>query len=130
MKKAIQLLMITMIMLPVISFAQNAKSVWPEMKTFHSFMAATFHPADEGNFAPLKEKADSLLIAAKSWQASPIPANYKPVETKATLKKLVAQCEAIKKNVTAKASDEILKKMISEAHETFHTIMGKCRKED
>lgn len=100
---------------------------WPEMKKFHSFMSTTFHPAEEGNLAPLRAKADSLVSSSKAWQASPIAANYKPLETKAALTKLVAQCEKIKKAVNDKATDDQLKVLITDAHDIFHTIVGECR---
>ncbi|MBL7701616.1 MAG: hypothetical protein JNM14_05165 [Ferruginibacter sp.] len=106
------------------------KPVWKEMKTFHSFMSSTFHPVEEGDYAPLRAKADSLLIAAKLWQASAIPADFKPTETKTALAKLVSKCEAIQKAVTAKQPDAKLKTLITEGHDIFHTIVGECRKAD
>ena len=122
--------MLLLAILPVTIFAQKKKAVWPQMKTFHSYMAATFHPAEEGNLQPLKEKADSLYNAAKNWQASAIPSNYKPTETTAALKKLVKQCASIKKYVDAKMSDKDLTHLITEAHEIFHNIAGECKKAD
>ncbi len=124
--------LITLCLMTTLSaaFAQTGKPAWQEMKTFHSFMSSTFHPAEDGNFVPLKSKADSLLITAKLWQASPIASNYKPVETKAALQKLVKQCTLIKTAVKKNASDEKLKKLISDAHDIFHTIVGECRKAD
>ncbi len=110
------------------AFSQGDQAQWPELKTFHSFMSSTFHPAEEGNFVPLKEKADSLLVAAKNWQASAIPVDFKPEKTRATLAKLVNQCTAIKKAVDSRATNDKLKKMITEAHGTFHTLVGECRK--
>lgn len=130
MNKKIKLLIVAVLATVSIAFAQKAKSTWPEMKTFHSFMSSTFHPAEEGDFAPLKAKADSLLIAANLWQASAIPADFKPVETKAAITKLVAKCRAIQKAVAAKLSNERLKILITEAHDIFHTITGECRKAD
>jgi hypothetical protein len=130
MNKKIKLLAIGLLATITIAFAQTAKPQWAEMKTFHSFMSSTFHPAEEGNFAPLKAKADSLLITAKLWQASAIPSDFKPVETKAALKKLVFKCEQISKAVSAKQPDENLKVLISDAHDVFHTIVGECRKAD
>jgi len=130
MKKKIKLLAVVLLASVSIAFAQKAKSNWPEMKTFHSFMSSTFHPAEEGDFAPLKAKADSLLTAAKQWQASAVPGDFKPVETKAALTKLVAKCQAIQKAVAAKQSNEKLKTLITEAHDVFHTITGECRKTD
>lgn len=128
MKTKIMLLAVMLLTGITAMYAQNIKPEWKELKTFHSFMSSTFHPAEEGNFTPLKEKADSLLQAAKSWQAAPIPADFKPAETKAALKKLVVQCTAVKKAVDAKASNEMLMKQITEAHNVFHTIVGECRK--
>ncbi len=130
MKKVFQLAVLIIAFLPVIGFAQTKTAVWPEMKTFHSFMAATFHPAEEGNLQPLREKADSLYITAKNWQASAIPYNYKPTETTAALKKLVKQCASIKKYVGANMSDKDLTHLITEAHEIFHNIAGECKKAD
>ena len=131
MKSIVRLVVIMLAMIPAISFAQTGKPApWAELKTFHSFMSATFHPTEEGNFAPLKAKADSLLIAAKAWQASKIPADYKPEETKLTLDKLVQQCRMIAGAVAANAADEKLKVMIADAHEIFHKIVGECKKTD
>ena len=129
MKKIIFITTAAFLLFSSVTFAQSSKAVWAEMKTFHSFMAGTFHPAEEGNLAPLKQKADSLEITAKLWQASAIPANYKPVETKEALAQLVAKTTAINKALAAKESDDNLKKLIGEAHEIFHHIVGECRKE-
>jgi hypothetical protein len=127
MKKVYQLALALFAFLPATSFAQETKAAWPEMKAFHSFMSSTFHPAEEGNFAPLKEKANDLFEAARVWQKSAIPDNFKPVETKAALKKLVVKCGAVRKAVEAKQPDEVLNRLITEAHDIFHTIAGECR---
>lgn len=109
--------------------AQTKPAPWPQLKNFHHFMSTSFHPAEEGNFAPLKQKADSMLIAAKDWQAAAIPAGFKPKETKEALVKLVKQCTEIKAAVDNKASDAELKKQITAAHDVFHTIVKECRDE-
>ena len=127
MKKIIYSAIIFLAVLPFKGTAQNSTAPWPELKAFHTFMAATFHPTEEGNFKPLRQKADSLLLAAKAWQASVIPTDYKPELTKKTLKKLVKQCEEINDAVKANAADIKLKALITEAHEIFHTIVEKCR---
>jgi 16S rRNA C967 or C1407 C5-methylase (RsmB/RsmF family) len=129
--KKINLLLVVMLMLTASCFAQTQKAAWPEMKNFHKYMSTTFHPAEEGNLAPLKAKADSLYYAAKAWMGSPIPSNFKADETTAALKKLNVQCNDIWAAVQGgKTSDEKLKEMITEAHDTFHKIAGECRKAD
>ncbi len=114
--------------LPALSFGQTKKPTWPEMKSFHTIMAGTFHPAEEGNFAPLKEKAEDLFNAAKTWQKSPIPEGFKQEETTKALKELVVRCAAVKKGVEANETNETLLRLITEAHDGFHTIVGECRK--
>ncbi|MBS1743844.1 MAG: hypothetical protein JST81_12490 [Bacteroidetes bacterium] len=126
--KKIKLFLLSMIVLTATSFAQEKSAGWAEMKAFHTLMAATFHPSEDGDLKPLKEKAADLLTAAKTWQASTIPADYKPEETSSTLKKLVVQCAAIDKAVKAGKSDEDLKKMIADAHDIFHKVAGECKK--
>jgi hypothetical protein len=127
MKKVLQLAVILLAFFPAISFAQAQKNVWPEMKNFHAVMSSTFHPVEDGNYEPLKEKAESLFTTAKAWQKSAIPADFKPAETKAALKKLVIKCAAVSKAVQANLGNEKLKTLITEAHDVFHTIAGECR---
>ena len=120
-----------MAFLPATSFAQTEKNVWPEMTKFHSLMAGSFHPAEEGNFAPLRANADSLFAAAKAWQKSTIPADkFKPKETKDALRNLMIDVAAVQKAVAANRSDAELRTLITKAHETFHSITGECRQHE
>ncbi len=128
MNRKIKLLVFALVAIFSMANAQNAKPKWAEMKTFHSFMSSTFHPAEDGDLGPLKAKADSLLITAELWKASAIPSDFKPKETKAALDKLVTECRSIKKAVTAGKADADLVKLITQAHDTFHMIVGECRK--
>ena len=120
--------MILLAMTPAFGFAQEKKAVWPEMKNFHSFMSSTFHPAEEGNLQPLKAKAADMLKAAQEWQASKIPSNFIVDETTVQLQKLVKYCTGINEAVNSGATDAVLTKMITEAHDVFHKIAGECRK--
>ncbi len=131
MKSFVRLAVIILAMLPAVCFAQTTKKAgWPELKAFHALMSGTFHPAEEGNFKPLIEKADSLYIVAKLWQDSKIPDGFKPEETKATLAKLVNQCLNIQGAVKANAAEEKLNVLITDAHDIFHKIVEECRKKD
>ncbi len=130
MKKKWGIMAIACLLTASMAVAQGDATAWPQLQTFHTYMSTTFHPAEEGDFAPLKARADSLLVAATLWQASPIPANYKPAETIAALGKLVKQCTEIMKAVGSNADNVTLMKKITGAHDIFHTIVGECRKED
>ena len=96
------------------------------MDEFHAIMAKSYHPVEEGNLQPLKDNIDSLVIKAKAWQTSPVPAVYKAKPIKPILDKLVTQCVSVKEVITQKKSNEIIKKQITAAHNTFHEIMEKC----
>jgi hypothetical protein len=107
--------------------AAQDKAKWAEMLAFHEVMSTTFHPAEKGDFKPLREKAGLLLERAEAWRKSPVPAGYKAEITAATLKELVKKCKAIKKAVRKEKTDKELMGMISSAHDTFHEVMEKCR---
>jgi len=111
-----------------ITMGANAqKATWKEMNDFHGVMSDAFHSSEEDNLQPLKQRAGELVSKAKVWQASAVPQGYNAELAKPILKKLVKQCEAIKKSVKKKKSDAELKTLIAEAHDTFHEIMEKCR---
>ena len=78
------------------AFSQE-KDKWKEMEDFHTVMSTTFHPAEENNLQPLKEKAGDLLTVAKDWQKSVVPVGFKADVTKPILKRLVKECSDIKK---------------------------------
>jgi len=121
----------TILTLAILAFSTlgfSQKSSWQEAKKFHQFMSASFHPAEDGNFKPLKDNCDSLAWAAEQWAKTPVPSNYKEKETKETLATLVKQSNGIKTAVKKNASDTELKKLITEAHDTFHKVVGECKK--
>ena len=128
--KKIKLVLVAMILMAGTSFAQKKAAPWAELKAFHGYMASTFHPSEEGNLKPLREKADSLYMAAKTLEVAAIPSDFKPKETKETIELLVKQTANIKEKVKENASDKDLTKLIAEAHDTFHKIVGECRKTD
>lgn len=124
--KKIALILIAMVALSQGAFAQG----WKELSDFHHFMSNTFHPAENGDYKPLREKADSLYMAAVTLQKSAIPAEYKEKETKETLDKLVVDTKAIVDALKrATTSETTLFSLINTAHDTFHKIVGECKKD-
>lgn len=121
-----KILLYLVMALPFVITAQE-KSDWKEMSNFHTLMSTSFHPSEEGNLKPVKAKSDSLLMAAKLWKASRVPAGYKHKETSETLVKLVKQLSELNTAVKAGKNDAALKGMIKEAHEIFHDIVEKCK---
>jgi len=105
-------------------YAQEAK--WQQMEDFHAVMSVTFHPAEDDNLQPLKEKSGDLLKTATAWQKGPVPQGYNAAVTKPILKRLLKQCNIINKAVVSGKSDAELKKLITEGHDIFHEIKEKC----
>ncbi len=131
MKKALQLAVILAALVPAIGFGQQSKVNWPQLKTFHEIMSASFHPAEEGNFAPLKANADNLFNAARAWQKSVIPEDqFKLKETKDALRRLTIDCAAVQKAVIANRADAELLRLVTTAHDTYHRIVGECRQSE
>lgn len=115
-------------LLSVASFAQQAE--WKQMKDFHGVMSKTFHPAEEGNLAPVKANATELVAKAKAWESSTVPAGYDAQISQPLLKKLVTACSVLEAGVKAKKTDKELTTLITAAHESFHELTEKCKVEE
>jgi len=101
------------------------KKEWKQMEDFHMVMSKSYHPIEEGNFQPVKDNIDSLVLKAQAWQASAIPTSYNKKQVKQQLDKLVNDCKALKEAIARKMNNGDLKKLITAAHKTFHKIMEK-----
>ncbi len=130
MKKIIQLLSVTLLLLTTfITKAQN-KVDWKEKTEFHTVMSETFHPLEEGNYAPIKARSKELLDKAIAWKKSGIPSDFKQVKgIKTSLKKLVAGAKSLHQQVSNKGSEDVIKKELTALHDVFHTIVGLCKSE-
>ena len=113
-----------------VSFGQEKKAEWKEQKDYHSIMSATFHPAEEGNYKPLKERSSELVKKATAWSKSVYPAGYDKKVIAPLLKKLITESKALDAKVKAGAKDEDLKKLITALHDRFHQIVEKCNDGD
>lgn len=127
--KILYLTTVIMLFISTSLMAQEKKD-WKEMHLFHAVMGKTFHSAEEGKLQPLKDSSNALVTRAQAWQKSKVPNGYNATVTAPILKKLVAKCTEVQNAVAAKKDDKTLTQLITEAHDIFHEIMEKCRKED
>lgn len=102
------------------------KDNWMELKEFHKVMAQTFHPAETDNLEPLKKRSAELMAKSSLLAASVSPKSLDKPAIKIALKQLEKQCIEINKLNNKKASNVILKKKITAAHDTFHVVQGLC----
>jgi len=127
MKSFVRTLVFFLAMIPAMSIAQQKGKTWAEQENFHTFMSSTFHPAEDGNFQPLREKANDMLAAAQKWASSDIPGDYDTDKTKAELHTLVKLVNGLADAVHANADDTKLLPLITSAHDSFHRIVGECK---
>lgn len=127
---------IILISFSLFAFAANAQekhvgtSNWKELKEFHSVMAQTFHPAEEGNLTPIRERAAELHKKAIALAESKIPADFDNEEVRTALKELSDKSAEVEKLVSNKAADDEIMAALSSAHDSFHKIVGLCQKGD
>ena len=125
MKKLIILLMLIFICAFQVS-AQSKMNDWPELKVFHGVISQTFHPSEEGNLSPLKERSAELEEKAKTLSDSKIPVDFDNEKVKKALKNLEKETKELHKMVSQKKSDKELTTKLAEVHDTFHEIVGLC----
>lgn len=115
-------------------FNANAQSIftkWDQLSDYHDVMAATFHPAEEGDVYPIKNRSGELVSTAKILVKSTIPAEFASTEMEGILKDLYKDSKALNKMIKkGKASDDQIKQGIIDLHNVFHQIVGLCKREE
>jgi hypothetical protein len=97
------------------------------MDAYHSVMSVTFHPAEEGNLAPLKERHKELADLSQSWAQVEVPEKFQGKDLENMLEELKSQSVALSEMVEGGSSDEELTDAITALHDVFHNIMGACK---
>lgn len=106
--------------------AQNGIDKWPAMKTYHEVMARIYHPVEKGDLGALRGYAQTLADKAMELTTKEIPREIKTEALMKAVTRLQVKSQEVAKLVKANASDEALKKSITEAHDIFHEIVGMC----
>lgn len=97
------------------------------MDAYHDVMSVTFHPAEEGNLAPLKERYKELADLSQSWGQVSVPERFQGKDLENMLEELKSQSVALSEKVEGGSSDEDLTEAITALHDVFHNIMGACK---
>lgn len=103
---------------------------WPQLKEFHKVMSETFHPSEEGNLQPIKERSGEMVQKAETLVKAPIPAEFNKKEVVAAVQQLATDSKKLDKLVKAKKSDKEITEALSKLHDVFHQIVGLCSDED
>jgi hypothetical protein len=110
--------------------ARHAAATWPEKDAFHAIMSATYHPAEEGKFEPIKTRIGEMVTAASAWQKSEPPAEFNKPEIKQKIKDLAKGCKELQKMIKKEATDAEIKTKFTVLHDIFHDIVGMCTDSD
>ena len=102
------------------------KEHWPELMHFHKVLAQTFHPAEKGNYNPIRYRSGELFAKAILLNTSEIPKPLLSPDISLGLIKLEKQCGSLDKCIRKNAKDKIVSKKIVLVHNTFHEIQGMC----
>ncbi|MFZ4545146.1 MAG: hypothetical protein ACOYOA_13920, partial [Saprospiraceae bacterium] len=118
MNKLISILSAAFLLFNVSVVSAQAKNDWAEKAAFHKVMSQTFHPMEESNYKPIRERSGEMVASAIAWQKSPIPAEFKNVKgIKKNLKKLVNESKELDKEIKANCKDAEIKDELTELHE-------------
>ena len=103
---------------------------WPALGEFHEVMAKTFHPSEEGNLKPIRERSSELHAKAVKLAESKIPASFNSKEIIEATKELSLKTKQLEELVKKNGSDEEVTKLLASTHDAFHKIVGLCSKDD
>jgi hypothetical protein len=106
--------------------AQSTFDKWHAIKEFHEVMSQTFHPAEEGNLAPIKARSEEMMNKAAMLLKSDIPTEFRTDAILASAERLQIKSKALHKLVKSNGSDAAIVKSITDLHDTFHEIVGLC----
>jgi hypothetical protein len=107
--------------------ASHMKSAWKEMDSFHTLLAATYHPAsNKKDVAPLRAKANDLAAAARAWSTSNPPATCNTSEVKSRVATIATDALGIANEVLASATSASLIDSINDLHTKFEKVEKAC----
>ncbi|PIY10923.1 MAG: hypothetical protein COZ18_05095 [Flexibacter sp. CG_4_10_14_3_um_filter_32_15] len=134
MKQLFSFIALVFVFIAFSSFSQKKQRIqidaWEELEAFHLSIALTFHPAEDGDFEPIKNDSDELVEAAQNLLKAKLPAYFEKSESEnlktelqTALQKLVQQSKDLHNLVqTKKVTDAILLEELNNLHSTYHHI--------
>jgi hypothetical protein len=106
--------------------AQDIFTEWPALGNFHGVLSATFHPAEKGNFDPVRQRSGEMVDKAALLSKSTIPAAFKKQNVVTAVADLDERTTALNELIMKNAKDEKISKSFIQVHDAFHKIVGLC----
>ncbi len=131
MKNLTALFVLALLILVSSIATSQTKVEWKEKDNFHGIMSETFHPAEDGDFGPIRSRIGEMVEKAAAWQKSAIPADFADVAgIQENLAKLVAGSEALNTKIKANCTDAEILTDLTALHDVFHSVVGLCKTND
>ena len=131
MKNLTALFVLALLILVSSAASSQTKVEWKEKDNFHGIMSETFHPAEDGDFGPIRSRIGEMVEKAAAWQKSAIPADFADVAgIQENLAKLVAGSEALNTKIKANCTDAEILTDLTALHDVFHSVVGLCKTND
>ena len=105
----------------------HASSGWKELDSFHTLMAATWHPAKANDLKPIRAKADSLSLAAQAWSKAKVPTACDTEPLKTAIADVVTGTAKVEQLVAKNASDADVRAALHDVHERFEVVEKGCK---
>ncbi|MGQ9896772.1 MAG: hypothetical protein ACUVR8_04305 [Acidobacteriota bacterium] len=112
---------------PTTGVAPKPKAQWKAQEEFHSVLAGTFHPMEDGDFGPVRKRAAEMARKARLWARSRPPKGYDAAKLRPMLANLERGAAEVARLVAQQASDDDIKQALNKLHDQYHEIAGECR---
>jgi hypothetical protein len=108
--------------------AQSITEKWKQMHDYHELLSKTFHPAEEGNFEPIKKASEDLVLKAEALDFKTMPEDLRTNKVEETIALLKKQTKTVNDLVQRKAPNAEIMRAFENLHDIFHRIVEICEK--
>lgn len=107
--------------------AQAITEKWKQMHDYHELLSKTFHPAEDGNFEPIKNSSEDLVVKAEALDYRTMPEDLKSAKVEETIAVLKKQTKVVNDLVQRKAPNAEIMRAFQNLHDVFHRIVEICQ---
>lgn len=107
--------------------AQSITEKWKQLNDYHELLSKTFHPAEDGNFDPIKNSSEELVVKAEALDLKTMPQELRTSQLDETIAVLKKQTKTVNDLVQKKAPNAEIMRAFQNLHDVFHRIVEICQ---
>lgn len=107
--------------------AQSITEKWKQLNDYHELLSKTFHPAEDGNFDPIKNSSEDLVVKAEALDLKTMPQELRTSQLDETITVLKKQTKTVNDLVQKKAPNAEIMRAFQNLHDVFHRIVEICQ---